>query len=69
MTEKHSYARYLNYPADKEKLDFVGITERFEESMVLLAQELCWPMHTIAGMKKKVFLKARMSKHSKKIRK
>ena len=37
-----------------EKFDLVLIYEHFEESMVLMADMFCWPLHFVAGIKHNV---------------
>ena len=34
-----------------EEFDFVLLSERFEESMVLLASKLCWPLDLVKSLK------------------
>ena len=34
--------------------DFVMISERFEESLILLAELLCWPLEYVTGLKHNV---------------
>ena len=38
-----------------KKFDLVLIAERFEESMVLMADLLCWPLEFVAGIKHNAF--------------
>ena len=59
MSPAVRYNNYLSFRFHRDKLDFVGITERFDESLVLLAQELCWPLHFVTGLKKKVLIDIR----------
>ena len=37
-----------------EKFDLVLVYEHFEESMVLMADMLCWPLDFVAGIKHNV---------------
>lgn len=38
-----------------QKFDLVLISEHFEESMVLMADLLCWPIEFVAGIKHNAF--------------
>ena len=53
-SQNASSATPAPFTAGLPEPDFVGITEHYPETLVLMADKLCWPIYDVAGIKKKV---------------
>ena len=50
----HTKAAYDTALSVMEKFDLVMIAEKFDESMVLMANLLCWPLEYVASVRNNV---------------